>query len=143
MSRSSRTALPINNCSDRSICAPLEIICVCFFAHYMPQLGALLLQNFHRNVFMYAKIFSKLRRICKSRYFTLSRGNRYDRRALLFSGVGQVEKKQDKREKPLGSKVLVIYPIPVFTIGHSGKSIVRSLRGTENPYERRNWNPVR
>src|SRR5262245_54720970 len=93
--------------------------------------------------FIYAKIFSKLRRICKSRYFTLPRRYRYDRRALLLSGVGQRKEKHDKRKKALGRKVLVIDPVPALPIGHSGKSIVWFLLGAENPYERRNRNTIR
>ena len=69
-------------------------------------------------------------------------GDRYDRRALLLSGISEREEKHDKRKKSLGRKVLVIDPVPILAIGHRGKSIVRPLRGAENPYERRNGNAV-
>jgi hypothetical protein len=39
---------------------------------------------------------------------------------LLLSGVGEHKEKHDKRKKSLGRKVLVIDPVPVLAIGHSG-----------------------
>jgi hypothetical protein len=63
----------------------------------------------------------------------LTRRDRYDRRALLVSRVGEREEKHDKRKKALGRKVFVVDPVPVFTIRHGGKGIVGFFRRAENP----------
>ena len=63
----------------------------------------------------------------------LTRRDRDDRRALSVARVGQREEKHDKRKKPFGGEVLVVDPVPVLTIRHSGKGIVGFLRGAENP----------
>ena len=65
-----------------------------------------------------------------------------DRCALFVSCVGERKEKHDERKKSLGSKVLVIDPIPLLTIRHGGKRIVGFLRRAENPHKRRHRGTV-